>query len=153
MLGVLVFYLQPPAMLFCSIVTVLIYGCTPFWNFLAVLFIYWLFFRFPFLLPYFPNRSGMCISFSIFFLSNLYMSSALSFFFFLRYHRSFIPFCDFLLFPPASRGPRGPSLHNLIFTSTGGSSAFFKCCWIFFMRSCFCLMLDLFEPISIFLVS
>ena len=84
------------------------------------------------LLPCAPNRSGLCIPFSVFSPSNLLMSSSLSFCF-SSYNLTAL-LCHFsiaFLFPLVSRGPNGLSLHLLIFPWFGGISTLFQCCCIF----------------------
>ena len=95
----------------------------------------------------------MCISFYLLLLSTLSISSALYFCF----SSSAIPVLLYQydidsLFLTASRVPSGTILHLLIFPCTGGRSDFFHRPRVF-LGSPFCLLLVIFEPISVLLVS
>ena len=92
-----------------------------------------------FFLPCAQKRSGPCINFPFFLLSNLSMSSALSLIY-LFWSTIFALSCHFLvafLFPPTYRGPSVPSLHLLIYPWFSGRSDSFQLCCICFMGTLF----------------
>ena len=115
-------------MFFCSMESVLICTCTSFCNFLVIIIFIssFLWFYFLLLLPCASNRSGSGISFTLlpcqtspFLMLIPYFSSSISST--LLCHLEIV-----VIFFPASCCPSGPSLHHLIFTCTGGRSAFFQ---------------------------
>ena len=122
-------------MFFCSLGSILIYGCTHFWRFLAIPFISsFLIFAFLFFLLCAPNRSVPCISYSSFIPSNLSIYYA----FYLCFYSSTTPailchFSNCLSIFPISHVPSCPSLHFLLFPCNGGRSALFQSCCIFFL--------------------
>ena len=101
-----------------------------------------------------PNRIVPCITFSFFITSNLSISSDLFFYFyFSTMSACLLHFViDVILFT-TSCGPSGPSVHLLMFPCTGGRSDLVQFCCFFFWGQLFCLMMALFEPIYLFLVS
>ena len=123
--------------MFChSLGSDLICKYIPFWRFLDTLFfnLFFLHTHILFLLHYVPNRSRSCK----FFPSNLSLSSVLYLYFSCSTLSDFFCHSDIaFLFPPASHGPSGTSLHILILHCTGGRLALFKHCRLYFLGSPF----------------